>query len=286
MLRIKIDGDQEQGTILIDTLKLSEQKSGIKILTKKDVLTLYLNNRNIQSIPSLAIFPNLNCLSIDGNHLQDLEFIKTNFALAELYAGNNHISNIKGSLSQLKNLRILHLQNNQISNLNNLTYELRHLSALEDLNLFDNPVTFVHGYRSTIIDLLPKLRVLDRKAISNADRIRAFNDRHPDRKKVLNRIGFAYHLEPKQKQNSLEKITLYSSLPSVTKPTVQIKENNQNCQSHEQLLNEVIRNRALRRSLTEYSQFDWNKIPVGAEKRLMEAENAVTQPDVISIFFQ
>ena len=95
--------------------------------------------RNIRSIPSLEIFSNLNCLSIDGNHLQNLEFLKTNFALAELYVGNNHISNIKGSFSQLKNLRILHLQNKQISNLNNLAYELRHLSALEDLsksNLF------------------------------------------------------------------------------------------------------------------------------------------------------
>ena len=55
---------------------------------------------------------------------------------------------------------------------------------------------------------------------------------------------------------------------------------------HRQLLNEAVRSRALRRSLTEYSQFDWNKIPVGAERRYMEAENAVTQPDVISIFFQ
>ncbi|CAF2526815.1 unnamed protein product [Rotaria sp. Silwood2] len=286
MLRIKIDGDQEQGTVLIDTLKLSEQKSDKKFLTKKDVLTLYLNNRGIRSIPSLSIFPHLNCLSIDGNHLQDLEFIKTNFALAELYAGNNHISNIKGSLNQLKNLRVLHLQNNQISNLNKLVYELRHLSALEDLNLFDNPVTFVQGYKSIIIDLLPKLRVLDRKTISNADRARAFNDCHPDRKKVLNRIGFAYHLESKQEQNSSERPILFSSLPSTTKSTVRIQEDNQNDQSHEQLLNEAVRNRALRRSLTEYSQFDWNKIPVGAEKRLMEAENAVTQPDVISIFFQ
>jgi len=90
--------------------------------------------RNIRNIPSLDTFSNLNCLSIDGNQLQDLGFLKTNFALAELYAGNNHISNIKGSFSQLKNLRVLHLQNNQISNLNNLAYELRHLSALEDLS--------------------------------------------------------------------------------------------------------------------------------------------------------
>jgi len=97
-------------------------------------MIVWLFNRDIRSVPSLDIFPNLNSLSIHGNHLQDLEFIKTNLALAELYAGNNHISNVKGSLSQLKNLRILHLQNNQISNLKNLAYELRHLSALEDLS--------------------------------------------------------------------------------------------------------------------------------------------------------
>ncbi|CAF1172659.1 unnamed protein product [Rotaria magnacalcarata] len=286
MLRIKIDGDQEQGSVFIDTLKLSEQKSGTKILTKNDVTSLYLNNRSIRSIPSLSIFPHLNCLSIDGNHLQDLEFIKTNFSLGELYAGNNHISNIKGSLSHLKNLRVVHLQNNQISNLNRLAYELRHLSALEDLNLFDNPVTFVYGYKSTMIDLLPKLRVLDRKTVSNNERTQAFNDRHPDRQKVLNRIGFAYHLEPKQEENSFEKTKSYSSPLSIRKSTVQIRENNPNDQSHEQMLNEALRIRALRRSITEYSQFDWNKIPIGAEKRLMEAENAVTQPDVISIFFQ
>jgi hypothetical protein len=33
------------------------------------------------------------------------------------------------------------------------------------LDLFDNPVTFVRGYKSTMIDLLPRLRVLDRKSI-------------------------------------------------------------------------------------------------------------------------
>ncbi len=67
MLRIKTDGDQEQGTVLIDvisqnkssllillfylqTLKLSEQKSSRKILTKKDVTILYLNNRFVKKI--------------------------------------------------------------------------------------------------------------------------------------------------------------------------------------------------------------------------------------------
>jgi hypothetical protein len=65
MLRIKTDGDQEQGTVIIDvsyhkkfshncsslylqTLQLAEQKSGRKILRKKDVTTLYLNNRLVK----------------------------------------------------------------------------------------------------------------------------------------------------------------------------------------------------------------------------------------------
>ena len=92
------------------------------------------SKRQIRSISSLEDFRHLTCLSIDDNHIQDLQFLKSNFALAELYAANNHVSNMKGCFGHLKNLRILHLQNNQISNLNDLAYELRHLSALEDLS--------------------------------------------------------------------------------------------------------------------------------------------------------
>ena len=51
-------------------------------------------------------------------------------------------------------------------------------------------------------------------------------------------------------------------------------------------MNDILRHRVLGRSFTEYSQFDWNKIPTGAEKRFMDAESKDIQPDVISIFFQ
>ena len=90
--------------------------------------------RNLRNVSSLEIFPHLISLTIDGNHLENLKFLQKNYSLAELYASNNHIANIRGSLSSLKNLKILHLQNNQISNLKNLAYELRHLTALEDLS--------------------------------------------------------------------------------------------------------------------------------------------------------
>jgi len=65
-------------------------------------------------------------------------------------------------------------------------------------------------------------------AISNTDRARAFNDCHPDREKVYNRIGFASHLEPKQEQNASRKLFLSSPIRSKTEAEVQIKEDEQN----------------------------------------------------------
>ena len=78
-----------------------------------------------------------------------MELLHNNYALAELYAGNNHISNLQGSLRLLKNLRVLHLQNNQISNLTTLAYELRHLSALEDLSKI-NISNSIHSLSNSI----------------------------------------------------------------------------------------------------------------------------------------
>jgi hypothetical protein len=69
--------------------------------------------------------------------------------------------------------------------------------------------------------------------VSNEDRARAFNERHPDRRKVLNRIGFAFHLEPKQEDNLIEKRISFAPILSTRKPTVQIKENDQDEKSPE-----------------------------------------------------
>jgi hypothetical protein len=62
-------------------------------------------------------------------------------------------------------------------------------------------------------------------AISNADRLDAFNDCHPDRRKVLDRIGFAFHLEPKQDQTSSEKRLTFSPRLSTTFTDVKINQN-------------------------------------------------------------
>ncbi len=111
-------------------------------------------------------------------------------------------------------------------------------------------MTFVQGYKSTVIDLLPKLRVLDRKsisrntlnfyyfmvsilAISNADRARAYNESHPDRRKILDRIGFSFHIQPKQEENLSKKKLIFSPIISTRIPQVQIQENDQDNKTQE-----------------------------------------------------
>jgi hypothetical protein len=64
-------------------------------------------------------------------------------------------------------------------------------------------------------------------AISDADRARAYNDRHPDRRKVLDQIAFAFHFERKQEENSSEKKFIFKPIVSMTKPQVQGVENDQ-----------------------------------------------------------
>lgn len=67
-------------------------------------------------------------------------------------------------------------------------------------------------------------------AVSNADRTRAYNDCHPDRRKVLDRIGFSFHLEPK-KENLSQKSFIFSPIISTTIPQIQINDDDQNDQN-------------------------------------------------------
>ncbi len=62
-------------------------------------------------------------------------------------------------------------------------------------------------------------------AISEAERARAFNERHPDRRKVLDRIGFAFHLERKQEENQSRKKFLIEPIVSMATPRMQNIEN-------------------------------------------------------------
>jgi hypothetical protein len=65
------------------------------------------------------------------------------------------------------------------------------------------------------------------------DRAKAYDDRHPDRRKVLDRIGFAFHLEPKQEENISRKRFVFSPILSAKTPKVQIIESDRNGKTEE-----------------------------------------------------
>lgn len=106
------------------------------------------------------------------------------FRISELYLQNNDLRNINNSISHLRCLTILFLQNNQLSDLDHLTQELCGLQALKVLcilkyllryisqfvtiyitDLFDNPLAQIPGYRLHIIYNIPSIELLDRKGI-------------------------------------------------------------------------------------------------------------------------
>lgn len=62
--------------------------------------------------------------------------------------------------AQLPNLRTLILSNNRLTNLSDLD-PLAYLRKLETLSLLDNVVAKKPKYRLYVINLLPKLRILD-----------------------------------------------------------------------------------------------------------------------------
>jgi Leucine-rich repeat (LRR) protein len=75
---------------------------------------------------------------------------------------NNRLSTLEGSLSNMKFLQVLLLNDNKLRNLDfNLNF-LKPLSFLKNLNLFGNPMAEEPEYRSRVIFSLPSLEDLDR----------------------------------------------------------------------------------------------------------------------------
>ena len=72
----------------------------------------------------------------------------------------NQISGGLHFLNQYPLLRILKLRNNQIKTFETLA-PLKKNNLLNDLDLFDNPVTELPKYRSTVFELLEQIQVLD-----------------------------------------------------------------------------------------------------------------------------
>ena len=78
---------------------------------------------------------------------------------------NNRISTLNGSMSNLRYLEVLFLNNNKLRNLDKILETLKELIYLKNLNLFDNYVAEEPEYRSRVIYALSSLEIFDRHSI-------------------------------------------------------------------------------------------------------------------------
>lgn len=60
----------------------------------KDLVEVHLSDRQLTSLEKFQEFPNLEVIWLNGNALQNLDEIATNFRVKEVYCQNNQLSDI------------------------------------------------------------------------------------------------------------------------------------------------------------------------------------------------
>jgi Leucine-rich repeat (LRR) protein len=112
--------------------------------TESNLKQIYLQNNKIESIRFIGNFPKLQLIDICKNQLKSIVFEGHFNHLHYLYLNDNQLTTI--DLSNLKSLKILHLQNNKI---NQITYDFAQ-SSLEILRLANNPLpNSIRGFVQT-----------------------------------------------------------------------------------------------------------------------------------------
>ena len=162
----------------------------------KECIEIVLSKRHITKLIKFNDFENLEALWLTNNNLTEIKGLETNFRIKILYLGYNRITSLEGSsLSVMKFLDTLYLNNNKLKNLDKVITYLSQFKFLKNLNLFGNPVAEEPEYRPRVIDSLKSLELFDRHMISTIERIKAekivkeFNDplskKHVKRPKKL-----------------------------------------------------------------------------------------------------
>jgi hypothetical protein len=119
-------------------------------------------------------FENLEALWLTNNNLTEIKGLEKNFRIKILCVGFNRISSLEGSsLSVMKFLETLYLNNNKLKNLDKVLTYLKQFSFLKNLNLFGNPIAEEPEYRPRVVDSLKSLELFDRHMITLIERIKA-----------------------------------------------------------------------------------------------------------------
>jgi Leucine-rich repeat (LRR) protein len=106
--------------------------------------------------------PQLEVLWLQSNKLSALTHLDAcAVRLRELYAHDNQLVTLKGSLLRLKHIEVLDLADNTLRGLDKLLHALGKLPRLRVLRLVGNPCCEELRYRNRVLSALPKLLLLD-----------------------------------------------------------------------------------------------------------------------------
>ncbi|KAE8596393.1 hypothetical protein XENTR_v10016082 [Xenopus tropicalis] len=105
----------------------------------------------------------LKFLWLNHNKITRITCLSNNWQLSELYLNNNEICDITGCLKHLTSLHTLLLNNNRLANLQATATELKGMTNLQILSLFNNPLAQESSYRPYIIHYIPSVQRLDRQ---------------------------------------------------------------------------------------------------------------------------
>ncbi|XP_069815433.1 leucine-rich repeat-containing protein 72 isoform X1 [Dendropsophus ebraccatus] len=253
------------------------QKCGYK--TDSDVSELYLGRRALKEISDLSRFRLLKYLWLNHNKISKVNFLGSNFRLAELYLNSNELCDITGSVKHLTSLQTLMLNDNRLTDLQGTVKELRGMTNLRVLNLFHNPLEQDPGYRHCVIHHLPSVQLLDREHVTQKEREEAFLLYNPHRTAVIQSLGFGRRTD-----------SVLGSRPAVqssmghrsSKRNRAITSNSD--RTDVVTLEDKVLLRGYQRSIMQLTLFDWNKIPVSKHKRL--EEKSMEAPQLLTVEFR
>ena len=175
----------------------------------KECIEIVLSKRKITELVNFESFKNLEALWLTNNCLTSINGLDENFRIKILCCAHNRITTLEGSISCMKFLETLYLNDNKLKNLDKCLTYLKRFSFLKNLNLFNNPIAEEPEYRPRVIDALKSLKIFDRHMITTIERIkdeqivREFND--PLNKKIVKKDKRKKNLKVYENFSNLEK---------------------------------------------------------------------------------
>jgi hypothetical protein len=119
------------------------------------------------------MFENLEALWLTENRLTEIKGLDANFRIKILCCGKNRITTLEGSsISKMKFLETLYLNNNKLKNLDLVLSNLKNFSFLKNLNLFGNPVAEEPEYRPRVIYVIKSLEIFDRHKVTDMEKMK------------------------------------------------------------------------------------------------------------------